>query len=58
MSDVPDETVIGAAGGAGAVAGGAIAAITEGSLVLGLVSSAAAGAILSGSIALALSARR
>ncbi|SFB79257.1 hypothetical protein SAMN05444422_10237 [Halobiforma haloterrestris] len=58
MSDVPDGAMIGAAGGAGAVAGGAIAAITEGNLVLGLVSSAAAGAILSGSIALYLSARR
>lgn len=55
MADSMNGAIVGAVGGAGAVAGGMIAVLYEGNLVLGLILAAAIGAILSGSVAIYLS---
>ena len=57
MTDSTNGAIVGAVGGAGAVAGGMMAVLYEGNLVLGLILAAATGAILSGAVAIVLSQR-
>lgn len=52
------DAITGAVGGAGAVAGGGIAILFDGNLILALLLATASGAILSGSLMLYISFRR